>query len=387
MRDAQSLLDQVLAAFSAGARSTTCGSARFSALPTATLFDAADAVIARDASARARARRPRLRVGPRPARLTRDLLEHFRNLAVVKLGAGEPCSPSCRRKIERLSRQWRVAGDRRPAALVPHRASRDRRGGRPLLGSAHGAGDDRCSGWRQPAAASGRRVLARLDEIERDLRRAQAVRALEPLGRRPAPAARWRHHFLRPAPTRGNGGSAGVRRRIRRPPQPHPHEPPASEGRWPALLEFVQRRKLGLNLASVTRAAAHGSRRRRARRGAREVSQRAGFESDALAARGADLGVSDGAPTRVRTKLRRRSGIPAPSVTESLEHPAVQAAVEILGGEVREVRRGADGAGGDEMSNSIERAREAGAEAATELAEVQAEARHRPSRLRRAAAW
>jgi hypothetical protein len=106
-------------------------------------------------------------------------------------------------------------------------------------------------------------------------------------------------------------------------------------------LEFVQRRKLGLYL-SLSHA-----RCLRLEAGAivlgvaREKFRNELASKMALSQLEELISEFHGAPTRVRIEAiaeEAEAAAPPPSVPELLEHPKVKAAVEILGGEVREVR-------------------------------------------------
>jgi len=112
-------------------------------------------------------------------------------------------------------------------------------------------------------------------------------------------------------------------------------------GRWDELLGFVQQRKLGLYL-TLTHARFVGGgagqlvlgvakEKFRSELSSRTTqSQLEGFASEFY-----------GTPTRVRIEAVSEE-VPPPAATpqasEMLEHPSVKAAVEILGGEVREIR-------------------------------------------------
>jgi DNA polymerase III subunit gamma/tau len=339
MRDAESLLER-LVAFSQETIDDVRVGEILGIADRKTLFDVADAVLARDAKRALEIVDRVYESGRDLERLSRDLLEHWRNLVVVKLGAGETVlaevpaedreeySRQCAsREIGDLQRLFRIArlGDEELARSSVPRMVLEMTIVRlataePLL----------------PVD----QVLARLDEIERDLRRAQAASgARTALAAAPPPPTSVASPLPEPAPTRGNGGSAGVSPQNPTPAPAAPHEPPASEGRWPALLEFVQRRKLGLYL-SLSHARCLRMEAGAVVLGVAREKFRNELASKATLSQLEEL-ISEfhGAPTRVRIEaVAEEAEILAPSVTESLEHPKVKAAVEILGGEVREVR-------------------------------------------------
>ncbi len=336
MRDAESLLER-LVAFS----EETIDDARVGEIlgiaNRKTLFDAADAVLARDAKGALEIVDRVYESGRDLERLSRDLLEHWRNLVVVKLGAGETVLAEvpaeereeyrrqcASREIGDLQRLFRIArlGDEELARSSVPRMVLEMTMVRlattePLL----------------PVD----QVLARLDEIERDLGRGSAVwSAPTPAATAPSRTESMSRPRPAPAPTRGNGGFSGES-----PPNPAPgaaasREPPMVDGRWPALLEFVQRRKLGLYL-SLSHA-----RCLRVEAGvvvlgvAREKFRNELASKTVLSQLEELISEFHGAPTRVRIEAIAEEAEAA--VPESLEHPKVKAAVEILGGEVREVR-------------------------------------------------
>jgi hypothetical protein len=121
-----------------------------------------------------------------------------------------------------------------------------------------------------------------------------------------------------------------------------PSAPPAGEGRsWPDFLGFVQAKKLSLYLTLshvrmldqgqgkiVLGAAQDHHRQELGKREVQAVVEQ--LASDFF-----------GAPTKVSVQAVASDAPPAPpppTSGEMLENPAVKAAVEILGGEVREVR-------------------------------------------------
>jgi DNA polymerase-3 subunit gamma/tau len=341
MRDAESLLER-LVAFS----EETIDDARVGEIlgiaDRKTLFDAADAVLARDAKRALEIVDRVYESGRDLERLSRDLLEHWRNLVVVKLDAGdtvlaevpaeerEEYARQCAsREIGDLQRLFRIArlGDEElgrssvPRMVLEMTMVRLATTG-PLL----------------PVD----QVLARLDEIERDLGRGSALSsAATPATTAPSPPASMSLPRPPAPPTRGNGGSSSES-----PPSPAPgaaasREPPTVDGRWPALLEFVQRRKLGLYL-SLSHARCLRMEAGAVVLGVAREKFRNELASKATLSQLEEL-ISEfhGTPTRVRVEAiseEAEAAAPEPLVPQVLEHPKVKAAVEILGGEVREVR-------------------------------------------------
>jgi DNA polymerase-3 subunit gamma/tau len=341
MRDAESLLER-LVAFS----EETIDDARVGEIlgiaDRKTLFDAADAVLARDAKRALEIVDRVYESGRDLERLSRDLLEHWRNLVVVKLGAGETvlaempaeereeyARQCASREIGDLQRLFRIArlGDEELARSSVPRMVLEMTMVRlataePLL----------------PVD----QVLARLDEIERDLGRASAgSSAAAPAATAPSRPASMPPPRPAPAPARGNGESCGESAPNPAPSAGAPREATTVDGRWPALLEFVQRRKLGLYL-SLSHARCLRQEAGAVVLGvAREKFRNELASKTALSQLEELISEFHGAPTRVRIEAiaeEAEAAPPPPSVPELLEHPKVKAAVEILGGEVREVR-------------------------------------------------
>jgi hypothetical protein len=113
------------------------------------------------------------------------------------------------------------------------------------------------------------------------------------------------------------------------------------DSRWDGLLEFVQRKKLGLYL-SLSHARFLSGGPGSLLLGVAKEKFRNELASKATLTQLEEL-VSEfyGAPTRIRVESVSDDAPTAPqpaSATEMIEHPTVKAAVEILGGAVREVR-------------------------------------------------
>ena len=325
MRDAESLLERMIAFSDRTIDDTKVGEI-LGVADRKTLFAAADALLRRDAKAALELVDRIYESGRDLERFSRDLLEHWRNLVVVKLGAdgsvlsdvppdeiAEYKRQSALRELIDLQRLFRIArlGDEELAhSSVPRMvlemtmvrlATAD-----PVL----------------PVDE----VLARLDEIERGLGRAA------PASPRPTASS-----LAPPSPPRGNGeplvGAAQA-------PPPQPSLQPAG-ARWDELLEFVQRKKLGLYL-SLSHARFLSSGPGSLLLGVAKEKFRNELASKATLSQLEDL-VSEfyGAPTRIRVESVSDDAVAAAepaSASEMSEHPTVKAAVEILGGAVREVR-------------------------------------------------
>ncbi len=338
MRDAESLLERLMA-FSG----ETIDDARVGEIlgiaDRKTLFDAVDAVLARDAKRALEVVDQVYESGRDLERFSRDLLEHWRNLVVVKLGADasvladvpveereEYRRQSAGREIGDLQRLFRIArlGDEELARSSVPRMVLEMTMVRlataePLL----------------PVDE----VLARLDELERDLGRAPAVPSTRPAAVA-APSTPMALPRSTDPVTQGDGESATPSAS----PQPAPApaaRAPTVDGRWEELLEFVQQKKLGLYL-SLSHARWLRETAGTVVLGVAREKFRNELASKATLAQLEDLASEFyGAQTKVRVEAvaeEAEAKPPPPSVTELLEHPKVKAAVEILGGEVREVR-------------------------------------------------
>jgi DNA polymerase-3 subunit gamma/tau len=341
LRDAESLLERLMAFAQETIDDVRVGEI-LGIADRKTLFDAADAVLGRDARRALEIVDRVYESGRDLERLSRDLLEHWRNLVVVKLGAGETVLadvPAEEREEYRRQCATREIGDLQRLFRIA------RLGDEELCRSSVPRMVLEMTMVRlatTEALLPVDQVLARLDEIARDLghtpagsgaRTAPATTVPPPTPATPPPS--------QSLPTRGNGGSSAISPQDPTAIPAAPREPPTSEGRWPALLEFVQRRRLGLYL-SLSHARCLRMEGGALVLGVAREKFRNELASKATLSQLEEL-ISEfhGAPTRVRIEAVAEEAeiLPPPlSVTESLEHPKVKAAVEILGGEVREVR-------------------------------------------------
>jgi DNA polymerase-3 subunit gamma/tau len=339
MRDAESLLERMIA-FS----DRTIDDAKVGEIlgiaDRRTLFATADAVLAHDARTALEIVDRIYESGRDLERFSRDLLEHLRNLVVTKLGAdasilvdlppdelGElrrQAGLAERLDLERLFRIGRLGDEELGRSSMPRLVLE-----MTIVRMA----------TLEPVLPVDE-VLARLEEIERSLAAASGASAKAPHGAPPsphgdAPSERRARSEARAPVARaleGGGGSAVAAAN---------EGPVGADHRWDELLAYVQAKKIGLYMslshARLLRAAAGtlvlGVAKEKFRS---ELTSRTTLSQlEAL--------VTEfyGAPTRVRIEATPEEGTPSrpqPSTAEVLEHPSVKAAVEILGGEVREVR-------------------------------------------------
>jgi DNA polymerase-3 subunit gamma/tau len=335
MRDAESLLERMIA-FSERTIDDVKVGEILGVADRKTLFAAADAVLARDAKTALEILDRIYEAGRDLERFSRDLLEHWRNLVVTKLGAdasilgevppdeiGEYRRQAATRDLGDLQRLFRLG----------------RLGDEELAHSAAPRLVLEMTMVRLATAAPMlpvEEVIARLDELERSLLGRGAVVASRPAAIAPVAA---------PPPSRSAAPAPAE-------PQPSPSAaakpegtPPASpsdgDGRWQELVEFVQRKKLGLYL-SLSHARYLTGGAGSVVLGVAKEKFRSELTSKATLAQLEELASEFyGAPTRIRVQAVSEDA-PAPthqpSAKDALEHPKVKAAVEILGGEVREVR-------------------------------------------------
>ncbi len=339
MRDAQSLLDQVLA----GAQGAVSDAELLDTLGLAdrtTIAALADAVIDRDPARVLAPLDEAYQRGCDLRRFTRDLLEHFRNLAVARVSGGallpdvaDDEAAALRAQAERIGaadcdRAFRIllaADDEVARAPYPKLVLE-----MALL---------RLTAL--PPLVPVDELLQRVGELEARLRGAPAARsggaaARAPLATRSEPVAA--------TPPRRETSSTPPRAAA----QP---APPADGGSWEAFVAFVagERPTLADHLGTCTVRELEGATLALAApRGFRfdYLSRRDHVaELEEIAARffarpmRLQLDVADGssaadAPAAAAPPKRT----PAELASAALQNPAVKAAVEILGGEVAEVR-------------------------------------------------
>ena len=333
MRDAESLLERMMAFSDRTIDDAKVGEI-LGVADRKTLFAAADALLGRDAKTALEILDRIYESGRDLERFSRDLLEHWRNLVVVKLGAdasvlgevppeeiAEYKRQAALRELVDLQRLFRIVhlGDEELAhSPVPRMvlemtlvrlATAD-----PVLHV-----DE---------------VLARLDEIERGLAHADA----------PRPRSTSSAAVTPTPPPRGNGEprmAASPPPAAGPPDEPRPAAPAPDGARWQELLQFVQSKKLGLYL-SLSHARFLSASAGSLQLGVAKEKFRNELASKAALSQLEELASEFyGAPTRIRVESVSDDAPPAPpppSASDMIEHPTVKAAVEILGGAVREVR-------------------------------------------------
>jgi len=337
MRDAESLLERLIA-FS----DRTIDDAKIGEIlgvaDRKTLVGAADAVLARDAKGALELVDRVHESGRDLERFSRDLLEHWRNLVVTKLGAdasvlvdvpsdeiGEYRRQAALRDLGELQRLFRIArlGDEELGRSSVPRMVLEMTMVRLATAEPVLPVDE---------------VLARLDEIERELGRSSvASTKAQPLASPRPPAA----PATAAAPPRSNGPSQDENT------APTPTSPresaPADTGdpRWDELLTFVQQKKPSLYFNLSHARWLGGGAGSLALGVSKEKFRNELTARTTLALLEELVSAFYGQPTRIRVEAVTENvnpPPPAPSASEMLEHPSVKAAVEILGGEVREVR-------------------------------------------------
>ncbi|MFN8545764.1 MAG: DNA polymerase III subunit gamma/tau [Candidatus Binatia bacterium] len=329
LRDAQSLLEQVLAAGSGPIDLATVREI-LGAADRGLVLAVADAILAQDAGACLGHLQQLYTHGYDAQRFCRDLLEHFRNLAVLRTTgdrrflAGLPDTEAQalavqggRRSADDLQRCFRLLLDTDETLSTPARTV-------------------------DPQLVLEMAVL-RLATLPALVPIAELVERLEALGAGSGPTGR-----PAPAPTHGPGGpSAGGPAPVASATLPHPSSPRVAgdDGVWDDFLARVRQEKLSLYMALATGRPL----------GIDGATLRIGIENEALrrdltkrealerlsavasAVLGRDMRVEfgpvpvDQAGDTPLQRARRRT-------EETLADPVVQAAVEIFGAEVRGVR-------------------------------------------------
>jgi DNA polymerase-3 subunit gamma/tau len=333
MRDAESLLER-LAAFSDQTIDDAKVGEILGVADRKTLIAATDAVLSRDAKGALEIVDRVYESGRDIERFSRDLLEHWRNVVVTKLGAdasvlvdvpaeeiGEYRRQAALRELGELQRLFRIArlGDEELGHSSVPRMVLEMTMVRLATAEPMIPIDE---------------VLGRLDEIERGLGRSptSSVKA--------APLAPASPPVTTAPPPRSNG-SPHDPERPRTAPRPREDTPGGSDARWDELLAFVQQKKpsvyfnlsharwLGGGAGSLVLGVSKEKFRN-------ELASRTTLTLlEGLAS------AFYGQPTRIRVDAVADDASPpptTPSPSDMLEHPSVKAAVEILGGEVREVR-------------------------------------------------
>jgi len=335
MRDAESLLERMIA-FSGRAIDDSKVGEILGIADRKTVFDAAEAVLVGDAKRALELVDGLYNAGRDLERFTSDLLEHWRNLVVTKLGAEASVLADVpaneveelrrqaglreRVELERLFRIARLGYEELAESTVPRLVLEMMMVRMATL---------------EPVLAVDQ-VLARLDEIEKGLGRPTLAAPSRPAPPGPPPAAS--------APKANGGGESASKPAPPPPPPPRSAEPEpvaANGGGWDELLGFVQQKKLGLYL-TLTHARYVGGGAGQLVLGVAKEKFRSELSSRTTQSQ-LESFCSEfyGTPTRVRIEAVSEEVVPPtapPQASEMLEHPSVKAAVEILGGEVREIR-------------------------------------------------
>jgi DNA polymerase-3 subunit gamma/tau len=337
MRDAESLLERLIASSDRTIDDAKVGEI-LGVADRETLFAAAEKILARDAKSALEIVDRIYESGRDLQRFSRDLLEHWRNLVVTKLGADAAVLDDV--PPDEIS-EYRRQGSLRDLAELQRLFRITRLGDEELGRSSVPRMVLEMTMVRLATAEpmlSVDEVLQRLDEVERGLGRSPApkAKAESPTSSKPAPPS--------PSPAartaRGNGSAAE---------QGAPEavgsvSSASTEGgdpRWEELLAFVQQRKPSLYF-NLSHARCLGGGAGSLRLGVSKEKFRNELTSRTTLTLLEELvSAFYGRSTQVRVEAVREEANPpppAPPASEMLEHPSVKAAVEILGGEVREVR-------------------------------------------------
>jgi DNA polymerase-3 subunit gamma/tau len=331
MRDAQSLLDQVLA----GAAGSVRDEDVLDALGIAdrrTITELADAVIARDGTRVLRPLDDAYRRGCDLRRFTRDLLEHFRNLAVAKVSGGTLLPELADEESAALRAQ---------AQLIP--AEDCDRAFRILLEADEEVGRAPYPKLVLEMALLRLTALPPLVPVDELLRRIGELETrVRGAGPRPAvPAAAPGRTAAAPASSAPERSAAAPRRGATAVGESHP----ADARTWDGFLAFAraERPTLAEHLSKCVADIDGDPLRVEAPRGFRadylsRADHRAQIEDLAARffARPVHVQVI-AAETRQDTAEPARASA-AELTSVALQNPAVQAAVTILGGEIAEVR-------------------------------------------------
>jgi DNA polymerase-3 subunit gamma/tau len=348
MRDAQSLLDQVLAGVSGKVADEEI-LALLGIADRALIYDLAEAVIARDATRALELLDGFHRQGYDMRRLTRDLVEHFRNLAVAKVSDGRLMPELPAEEATALRQQAEKVGTEDSDRAFRILLEIDEEIGRSpypklllemtLIKLA-----------TLPALVPIDDLLGRIEELETRLRRAPGSPAgggsRGPVGTRPAPPAPA--SSPRRVSERTAAPDAAPEASAEQEAAPAPTGDAAAQ--WQEFLAFVNRERvtLGHHLGTCDLRRLEGV--------ALEIDAPAGFRHDYLARRDHVSEIEELASRFFRREVRvlvRPKAVTngngssgeemkveskADLTAAALGNPVVRAAVQILGGEVAEVR-------------------------------------------------
>jgi DNA polymerase-3 subunit gamma/tau len=339
MRDAQSLLDQVVAG-AAGAISDEDVLGALGVADRRVIAELADAVIARDAARVLEPLDEAYRRGCDLRRFTRDLLEHFRNLAVAKVSGGSLLPELADEEVAAVREQAaRIAAEDCDRAFRILLETDEEVGRAPYPKLVLEMALLRLAAL--PPLLPVDDLLERLSDLEERARTSPGV------GRSPAPPSRA--GAARPVPaaaTPSAAPAAAVQPAAAAAPATPRTQAVGETQSWEAFVAYARSERPTL--------AEHLSKCALTELDDRTLALEAprGFRADYLSRRDHVTQVEElaarffGRPMRVRIAAAETAGGPAepprPSAAEltnaALQDPRVQTAVNILGGEVTEVR-------------------------------------------------
>jgi len=345
MRDAQSLLDQVLAGAGDRVRDEDVGAA-LGIADRQVVFDVGEALIGRDATRALQLLAGVYEHGYDLRRLTRDVLEHFRNLAVAKVSDGKLLPDVTDEEAVALRQQAeRVSAEDCDRAFHVLQETDDEVGRSPYPKLVLEMALIKIASMAPLVPIAD--VLDRIEELDARLRRsgpaAGGGSGAPPRPRRPAPDER-------PATPRPSGGARSAAEVAQPPPAT---SAPSASGEapvaWEEFVSFVgqERPALATHLATCRLAGADGV--------ALRIEAPAGFRYNYLARREHLAEIEDLAQRFFRRDVRAELTAHSPSngtaeeasearpssadlTAAALGNPAVRAAMDILGGELAEVR-------------------------------------------------
>ena len=338
MRDAQSLLDQVLAS-TTGTVSDEDVLGALGIADRQVIANIGEAIITRDASRAVQLVAEVYTHGQDIRRLTRDVLEHLRNVAVTKVSDGDLLPDVPEEEVTVLRQQAaRISNEEcgRAFRVLQETDEEVARSPYPKLVLEMAL----IKVTALPPLIPAEELLNRIDELELRLR-----------GARPADSGSGS-----PAPAKRLSRTGAGRSEAEPPVPPEPSGPPSSTagraggiGRWADFMAYAvgERPALAHHLGTCTVQGVDET--------TIEIAAPRGFRHDYLASRENTRQVESLAqrfferplrlrlmegntPTPQRSEVVEASSPPAVDVGAAERNPVVRAAVEILGGEVSEVR-------------------------------------------------
>jgi DNA polymerase-3 subunit gamma/tau len=333
MRDAQSLLDQITAGAS-GAISDEDALAALGIADRSVVYDLGAAIVGRDPQRALEVLDGVHRLGCDMRRLTRDLLEHMRNLTVAHVSSGKLLPELPQEEVETLREQAK--------GIEPADADRCFR---LLLQT-----DDEVGRSAYPKLVLEMAVLrlATLEPLVPVAELLQRIEALDGGGRAVPPATSGRPQASRGRATTSPRGGAPEAVEVSSAEPARAEAAPAGDASWGGFKEFVKSKApaMGAHLATCSNADLGDK--------VLTIEAPAGFRANYLkdAAHTATMerlaGEFFGRPLRVLIQdLASEVGpeeaapeaTPAERAEAVLKHPAVKAAIDILDGELAEVRQ------------------------------------------------